>query len=144
MSVWHSGSLTLHPRQAFGIDSKCPDVLLTAPLFHIPFGKQHDNYSVMQPCESHRWLVRDWRREPASADVHRFTWWDFITLSPDERGEQHILTAGDADRQLGNEVFVSSTHIFCRWYSFIFWLRSLLILIWHDNDIGGPVNMVLW
>lgn len=50
-------SLTSHPRQAFGTDSKCPDVLLTAPLFHIPFGKQHDNYSGMHFCEPFRGFV---------------------------------------------------------------------------------------
>lgn len=49
-------SLRSHPRQAFGIDSKCPDVLLTAPLFHIPFGKQHDNYSGMQFLQT-VWMI---------------------------------------------------------------------------------------
>lgn len=36
LSVWPSMSLPSHPRQAFGTNSKCPDILLTAPLFHIP------------------------------------------------------------------------------------------------------------
>lgn len=90
--------------------------LTHSPIVSYPFGKQHDNYSGMQFCESFRWLVLDWRRQPTRADVsqqhtqflsdsgrtHQETW----------RREQLLkIKNKKTQTKLGNRSFGSCLHL---------------------------------